>query len=71
MQQRQSSNQTAFGISVLGHLFRHLVKSQSSTAPDELPPCDCMLESDDEATRCGGYNDAFIVQYWSSYNPRH
>jgi hypothetical protein len=19
---------------------------------------------------CGGYNEAFIVQYWSSYNPR-
>ena len=20
---------------------------------------------------CGGYNEAFVVQYWTGYNPRH
>jgi hypothetical protein len=20
---------------------------------------------------CGGYNEAFVMQYWTGYNPRH
>ena len=24
----------------------------------------------DDSPCCGGYNEAFIVQYWTSYNPR-
>lgn len=26
--------------------------------------------SRDDAPCCGGYNEAFIVQHWTSYNPR-
>jgi hypothetical protein len=28
-------------------------------------------ESSRERLDCGGYNEAFIVQHWASYNPRH
>jgi hypothetical protein len=28
-------------------------------------------ESSREILDCGGYNEAFIVQYWASYSPRY
>jgi len=24
-----------------------------------------------ERPDCGGYNEAFVIQYWAGYNPRH
>ncbi|HEY5738529.1 MAG TPA: hypothetical protein VIW27_02330 [Gammaproteobacteria bacterium] len=24
-----------------------------------------------DAAACGGYNEAFVIQYWAGYNPRH
>ncbi len=24
-----------------------------------------------ERADCGGYNEAFVMQYWAGYNPRH
>ena len=71
MQQQRPSNQAFTDSSALGQLLRILGVSHHSSPPRELPAGDCIVETDDEMTRSGGYNDAFIVQYWTSYNPRH
>lgn len=27
--------------------------------------------ADSRLADCGGYNEAFVIQYWAGYNPRH
>jgi len=32
---------------------------------------DCRWETSREQMDCGGFNEAFVMQHWASYNPYH
>jgi len=71
MQPQEQQTQVQASSSTFTRLIRFIGKSMYSSNPtDKSPRLDLHGESDNTQAFCGGYNDAFIVQYWTSYNPR-
>ena len=54
-----SSISKILGFLVLAGLTGRRRKTGRRTRPDDCRPV------------CGGYNEAFVIQYWAGYNPRH
>ena len=55
--------------SFLSEILSHFRKTGDSTQNDiEADP---VAYADSSALRpeCGGYNEAFVIQYWASYGP--
>jgi hypothetical protein len=50
--------------------IRNQFKKAGNSARNDIEP-DPVAHSDSSRLRpqCGGYNEAFVIQYWASYGP--
>lgn len=72
MRKHEHENRSSNRPSFLQRAFQLLFRSRSSryrAATNSASDFGDRPMPDE--TLCGGYNEAFILQYWTGYNPRH
>jgi hypothetical protein len=68
---RETNPTTVNTSSRLVPIFRFFGLSQEPNRCDSDAYSDSTWEPSTDRPDCGGYNEAFIMQYWASYYPRH
>jgi hypothetical protein len=67
----QNDSTTANAVASLARIFGYFGRSQQANQSDSDAYRDSKWESIDERPECGGFNEAFVIQHWASYSPRH
>lgn len=72
MSHQEKSNPAATGLTLLSRVIRLLAHTRSgSHSTEDFSASDQSGKSTRNLAFSGGYNEAFVMQFWASYNPRH
>jgi hypothetical protein len=68
MQATHSNSKSASLASLLSRLTGIGPRNTTQPLPEEAQD---YYYAGKDPVDCGGYNEAFVMQYWTGYNPRH